>query len=154
MQMRMAKQYTPELPIEQTKYRFPDVLPRRAKKKTHGVTPPMAMIAMYYRKGESIIRHNVRLNCADMSRKGYPAKWRRPLLYHRMSQRGAWPEVLSISRGRTCVDRICFHEVRINSYLLSPLQPPTGAVNGDHIDFGSSVHRTVIRACFVSDAAF
>ena len=75
IQMRMAQQYAPELPIEQMKYIFPDVLSQRARKTVHGLIPSMAVDAMYYRECESDIKYNVRLICADMTRKGYPANW-------------------------------------------------------------------------------
>ena len=96
VQMRMARQHTADLPIEQVKYRFPDVQSQRARQTVHGLIPSMAIDAMYYRECVSDVQYNVGLICADMNRKGYPASWWQPLLWHRLSQWGAPPEVLNI----------------------------------------------------------
>ena len=50
VQMRMARQYDPNLPIEQQKYRFPEPFTPRAKQTVHSIIPAMAIGTMYYRE--------------------------------------------------------------------------------------------------------
>jgi len=94
--MKYANKQDPYCHDGQQKYRFPERHKPGTRKAVRGIVPAAAKNCMYYRRTQEDIIHNVSHVADSFITKGYPARWWKPTLRHRLAQWGARRRALQL----------------------------------------------------------